>query len=129
MHELSIALEICRNVERALTDAAGGEPGGSDLKEKFAGRVRLVKVRVGELSGVEPDSLSFSFEAAVKGTVLDGARLDIVKVPVKYRCGGCSAETAGEFPLVRCPACASAKLELIGGRELEVLSAEVDDGK
>jgi len=55
MHELSVA--------QAILDAVKGEA------EKHPGaRPLRVGVRVGELSGVNPDSLSFCFECLVQGT-------------------------------------------------------------
>jgi Zn finger protein HypA/HybF involved in hydrogenase expression len=64
MHEMGIACSIVEAVRRELERRPGA---------------RLVKVglRIGEFSGVEPDSLSFSFEALVKDTEFERAILDI----------------------------------------------------
>jgi len=45
-----------------------------------AAAVRRVKVRVGDLAGVIPESLAFCFGAIVAGTPFPGASLDIEHV-------------------------------------------------
>ncbi len=121
MHELSIAAEICRCVERA-TEAARKD-GGAER------RVICVKVRVGELSGVDPDALLFAWGAAVAGTPLEGSRLEIERVSARIRCRRCGAESGADFPGAVCPACGSPGTEIAGGTEMDVVSAQVDDGR
>ena len=113
MHELSIATSL---VETAARSA--GEHG--------AVRVRTLRVRIGALTGVEPDALTFCFPFAAKGTVCEGARLDIVRVPAAGSCGACGATTDVADPLVRCPACDGWPLAMSGGRDLSLESLEVD---
>jgi hydrogenase nickel incorporation protein HypA/HybF len=48
--------------------AAGKEPGS---------RITLIKMHVGQLSGVEPDALKFAFEALSQNTIADRAQLVI----------------------------------------------------
>ena len=64
MHELSIAL--------SLIDAVCEE-----LPRLGAVTVKSVRVRVGPLSGVVPDALTFAFDIAAVETPIVGARLDI----------------------------------------------------
>lgn len=64
MHELSIAL--------SLVDAVC-----EDLTRLGDVSVRRVRVRVGPLSGVVADALSFAFEVAAAESAIAGARLDI----------------------------------------------------
>ena len=46
--------------------------------ERMAGRrVAVVRVRVGELSGVVPDAMVFCYELVTAGTDLEGSRLEI----------------------------------------------------
>ena len=60
MHELSLA--------QALLDLAQKNAQGK--------RILALRVRVGALSGVVTDSLSFAFEMISRGTPAEGARLD-----------------------------------------------------
>src|SRR5579872_4414661 len=76
MHELSIA--------EAILDAVRVEA------EKRPGEhVAKVAVRVGALSGGEPDALSSGFECLVQGTDLAPLGLVIEHVPRRQRCPAC----------------------------------------
>jgi hydrogenase nickel incorporation protein HypA/HybF len=114
MHELSIAQNILEIVRDALPQGHGN--------------VSSVKVRIGDMAGVVPDSLTFCFSALTAGTPLQGASLDIERVPLKARCRACGGDNVlGEFIFV-CPSCGSNELQLLSGRELEVAAIEVEDG-
>ena len=76
MHELSIAGAIVATVERH----AGGRA------------VTSVRVRVGRLRQVVPDSLEFCFGMVARESVCEGARLEIEVVPAVLRCAGCGHE-------------------------------------
>lgn len=64
MHEMSIALEICRIAEQQV--------GLSTLPS-----VREVGVIVGRHSGVEPDNLVFCLEALLDQPPFQGARVEL----------------------------------------------------
>uniref|UniRef100_A0AAU2JXQ6 Hydrogenase maturation factor HypA n=1 Tax=Streptomyces sp. NBC_00049 TaxID=2903617 RepID=A0AAU2JXQ6_9ACTN len=117
MHEMSIAMAVVGQVEEAAR--AGG-----------ASAVTSVRLRVGELAGVVPDALAFCFELACAGTVLEGAELLTESVPARARCGACTATWAvGMPPELCCPGCGRAtEVELLSGRELEILSVRWEDG-
>jgi Zn finger protein HypA/HybF involved in hydrogenase expression len=68
MHELSLALEICRIVEEQLGPAG-------------AGRLITVGVDVGEQAGVEPDNLTFCLEALLDAPPFTRARPAITRLP------------------------------------------------
>ncbi|MGW3008085.1 hydrogenase maturation nickel metallochaperone HypA/HybF [Streptomyces sp. NPDC001219] len=110
MHEMSIALAVVDQVE-----SAARPPGG--------GTVHSVRLQVGELAGVVPDALAFSFELACAGTVLEGAELVTEPVAARARCGPC-ADTwpVGMPPQLSCPGCGGATAELLSGRELQIVS-------
>ncbi len=113
MHELSIALRV---VELAA-DRAGQYPGA---------RVETVHLRVGALAGVARDALLFSFDAASRGTIVEGARLVIEDVPVRIFCARCRAERTMEEPFMfRCPVCGMPAPDVTQGRELELAALEV----
>jgi hydrogenase nickel incorporation protein HypA/HybF len=114
MHELSVAENILEIVRETL-DANGG------------GTVRSVKICVGELAGIVPESLKFAFDAIKAGTFLEGAKLEIEKKPIVVHCENCGGESSIERFLFKCPQCASENLEIISGNELQVMEIEVDD--
>ncbi|MGP3998968.1 hydrogenase maturation nickel metallochaperone HypA [Streptomyces sp. 8N706] len=108
MHELSIALAIVAQVEEAA-------------RAHGARRVASLRVRIGELSGVVPDALAFSFGLATEGTVLAGAQLITELVPARARCAECGRETAlGVPPALWCPDCGEPFTEVLSGRELDI---------
>ena len=65
MHELSIAMEICRIAERQV--------GTADAR-----RIRRVAVCVGEDAGLEPSSLEFCLEALLAEPPFAGAAVELV---------------------------------------------------
>jgi hydrogenase nickel incorporation protein HypA/HybF len=115
MHELSIAQNIFEIVQ-------------ANLPVADAGSVKSVKIRVGQLSGVVPDSLEFCFTAITQGTPLQGAILDIEQVPFILKCRSCSMSFESEAGIVLCPTCGGTDTEVISGTELQVVEIEVYDG-
>lgn len=113
MHEMAIAEGI---QDIALTTAA----------DNGAARVLEIKLQIGQMSGIEPDSLQFCFEVLSAGTPTEGARLIIEITPLVARCDDCGGEFRVERFSFFCPACGSAKVETISGRELRVEHLEVE---
>lgn len=63
MHELSIT----RNVVAIVSERAEGQ------------RVTRVRLEIGRLTAVMPDSIRFCFDICAQGTPLEGAELEIVE--------------------------------------------------
>jgi len=113
MHELSIALSM---IEMASEEAA----------RHGAGRVNALHLKLGQLSGVVKEALTFSFEIACDGTPLEGAQLVIEDVPVVIHCVHCETlEVIESIQDLRCPRCGELAPEIIQGRELELVSLEL----
>jgi hydrogenase nickel incorporation protein HypA/HybF len=91
--------------------------------------VTSVRVRVGSLSGVVADSLTFGFDALVAGTPLGGAHLDVVWVAAECACADCghTFEPAGAIFL--CPSCRSGRTRLVAGADLQVIDVELADAR
>ncbi len=115
MHEMGIALEIIDIVEASI-------PVGME-----AARVESVNLRIGKLSAIVPESLTFCFDVAIKETRIEGARLNIEQVPVVAMCKDCGAKWTIEEPAFACQKCDSGSIELISGKELDIVSIEVMD--
>ncbi|USN98007.1 MAG: hydrogenase maturation nickel metallochaperone HypA [Phycisphaeraceae bacterium] len=115
MHELSIAASLIEIAEDAAREAG-------------AGRVRALRVRVGALSGVVIEALEFVYAAAAEGTLCEGARLEIEAVPARVRCRVCTYEAVmeGVGPFI-CESCGAPGPEVVGGRDLELVTMEVDE--
>jgi len=112
MHELSIAQSITEIVHQYVPDGR---------------RVQWVKVGVGELSGIVPDSLEFCFSVIVADTPLEGARLIIDQIPIQARCRQCDSDLRIESALFACSACGSADLQMLSGTELKVVEIELNE--
>lgn len=113
MHELSIANSL---VEIAIEHATAA---GAD-------RIQAINLEIGALSCVHQSALQFSFELVTKGTVLEGAQLNITSVPVVIYCQVCDRQV--ELPGIqqfRCPQCNTASADIRQGKELEMTSIEI----
>ena len=110
MHELS----ICEGILEVAAAALQGQPPPLP-------RVTGITVRIGRLSSVVADTLRHYFAILTPGTVLDGAALIIEEVPIRGRCADCGARFEIETLSFTCPLCAGGLVDLICGRELEVV--------
>ncbi len=98
----------------------------SSIPEDMANtRIEKVNLRVGRLAAIVPDSLCFCFEIAVKDTPLAGASLNIEEVPVTAKCKECGFKWTITSSVFKCTECESGSIEMLSGRELDVVSIEV----
>jgi hydrogenase nickel incorporation protein HypA/HybF len=112
VHELSLA--------RALLTQLVAE----SERHAFA-RVVRVKLAIGALGHVDPEALTFAFEVASRGTLAEGAALDVERVAGAAHCLGCGADVAvhgrGDF----CPKCGGGHLVVTGGEDMKIRELEV----
>lgn len=99
-----------------------------DICEKYAGgrRVLAVDVEIGELSGVVPEAVEFCFEACSRGTLLEGARINIIRIPGRGRCLDCEGDTPLAALFGACQRCGGYRVEVVSGEEMRVREIEVD---
>ncbi|HWZ93730.1 MAG TPA: hydrogenase maturation nickel metallochaperone HypA [Opitutaceae bacterium] len=113
MHELGIA-------ESALQTAL------EQARLNQATRVQCMVIRVGALSGVDPEALRFAFEAILPGTAAEGAVLQIDPVPAVAYCPVCAKDfTTGTDHFFECPKCGHLCPTVKQGRELDLVRLEV----
>lgn len=110
MHELAITQSL---VEIALQYARGA-------------KIRRVTLEIGQLTAVSAEAIAFCFEACSRGTVLEGATLEIVEKPGLGICRHCGARVALELPFGICE-CGSMDLDPIQGRELQLKELETEE--
>ncbi|MGA3161891.1 MAG: hydrogenase maturation nickel metallochaperone HypA [Terracidiphilus sp.] len=121
MHELSIVTSIVETVTETLATLPDSSRGA---------RVLEVRLRVGALASVIPESLEFCWGIASEGTPLEGSRLVVNVLPVVMHCTGCGEDVELEgVQSFRCPKCGEPCSEMRQGRELEIDSIEIDDGE
>jgi hydrogenase nickel incorporation protein HypA/HybF len=114
MHELSIAQSMVDAVKTAAT-------------ERSATRVKNVRLRIGEASGIVTDSLSFCFELLTSSDpVLVGAELQVEHIPHRARCRHCEQEFAVVNYVAQCPTCHEWSDEVLSGTELQLLEMEIE---
>lgn len=114
MHELSIAQEIIGIVQENLPKQNGHA-------------VKTVKLKIGKLTNILPDSLEFCFDALIPSTPLNGAKLVIQHVPVTIHCTQCERENEIEGFAFMCPSCGSTNIKMTAGDELQVSEIEISD--
>jgi hydrogenase nickel incorporation protein HypA/HybF len=114
MHELGIAAAILERVE-------------AEAQRHPDVRLTRVGVRVGEISGVDPDALSFGFECLVKDTALDQLSLAIEHCPRVQMCPRCSHEFPAPESMTSCPKCGDTHTTCVGGEELDIAYIEMEE--
>jgi hydrogenase nickel incorporation protein HypA/HybF len=113
MHELSLALEVIRIA-------------GSEADKIMAKSIHEIVIEVGDLSGVEADAFKSALELLSKDSVLDKARINIIRSTGKGRCKSCDHEFEMTNIMATCPKCQAFPSEIIGGQEFRVLSLVIE---
>jgi hydrogenase nickel incorporation protein HypA/HybF len=111
MHEYSIMLALMERVEE-------------EAASRHAVAVHSVRVRIGELSGVEPELLESAFSIVRVQTICAQATIAITRVPAQWECSRCQAPlTAGG--LLQCAVC-GAPARLTRGDEILLEQIELE---
>ncbi len=113
MHEMSIT--------QSLIDIIREE-----MIKHNAGTLRSVRLRIGQLSAIVPDSLSFCFEVITSGTDLEGAKLVMEVIPLRGMCRECKEAFEIKDYAFECPLCGSPEIDTISGQDLSIVDMEVD---
>ena len=113
MHEYSIAVNI---VDIAVDHA----------QKANAKVVNDVEIEIGELSGVVYDAMETSMEMAIKGTILENSKINIISIPGKGKCLTCNSEFKLHNLFDPCPDCGAFCPEVLSGKELRLKSLNVD---
>jgi hydrogenase nickel incorporation protein HypA/HybF len=111
MHELAITC----NIVELVSEAARGR------------KVCSVTIELGRLSGVIADAIEFCFLEVSKGTLLEGARLNIWEIQARALCRVCGVEFMMPDSLTACP-CGSRQFTRLCGDELIVKRIEIEAG-
>jgi hydrogenase nickel incorporation protein HypA/HybF len=113
MHEYSLVESLVRRVEE-------------EARRRGALAVHRLSVRVGELSGVDPELFRTAYETFRAGTICAEAPLALARVPASWSCPRCG-KAIPRGAVLRCPECdVPARLDegsdalMLDGIELEV---------
>ena len=115
MHELSIVESLIEQVEKEV------------LQSGHEGRIVQLDLVIGQLSGVNADSIRFAFELLSPDTKLGDARLSIEEPRAVCRCEDCKAEMEIEELAASCPVCGSLHVAIVGGQDLMLDGIELED--
>ena len=107
MHEMSLAEGILQIVE----DTAA--------MQGFS-RVTEVRLEIGALSGVETEALNFCLDMVLKGSVADGAHVELERVPGQGWCLSCGETVPIDALYDACPKCGGYQVQATGGTEMRV---------
>jgi hydrogenase nickel incorporation protein HypA/HybF len=111
MHEKALAEGVLQIVDQTAR------------REGFR-RVALVVLEIGRLSAVEPEAMRFCFESVIRGSLADGAKLEIRDVPGRALCLSCGHEVELAHRYDPYPKCDSFPLRVTGGAEMRVKEIE-----
>jgi hydrogenase nickel incorporation protein HypA/HybF len=115
MHELPITESILKIV----------------LKHAETNNVRQVvaiHLQIGKLSDLEDDWIQRYFDYLSKGTLAEGAKLKIERMPIMLQCSACFTSyeaEAAKLGDVVCPNCGQKDSTLLSGREYYIKDMEV----
>ena len=124
MHELSMADAMVKTV--------------LDVAEKNdAIEIIEVTIEIGKLTMLNPEQIRFLLEVLVENTLLEGAEVNIVELPVELKCNLCEYTGLADMDdsdhylaIVKCPECGERNVEITAGRECNVknIKIEKDEG-
>ena len=113
MHELSLARSILDTVATSV-DLGPGE------------RYATIRLRVGAISGVEPDALTFGLQVLAADRGWPDVAVEVERTPVRRRCSPCGCELVVTALDTACTRCGESRTALVGGDELEIESVDVE---
>ncbi len=113
MHEIS----LCQSVLKIIEQQA--------MRQHYS-RVKTVYLEVGRLAAVESEALHFGFDVVMKGSIADGARLEIIDVPGLAICVQCNNRVEVKQRFDACPKCGAVALRIVNGEELRIKELEVE---
>jgi len=111
MHEMS----LCEGIRGVIEDTA---------RAHGVARVARVRVEIGRFAGVEREALAFAFDVVMRGSVAEGAALDMIDLPGRALCFDCGGDVEIADRLDPCPDCGGTKLVPSGGTEMRIKDLE-----
>ncbi|MEE4293195.1 MAG: hydrogenase maturation nickel metallochaperone HypA [Xanthomonadales bacterium] len=114
MHELSVCQGLMRQVERIAAE------NGAQIVSKIV-------LKVGPLSGIEPDLLQHAFTIAREGTVASGAELEVQGGQLVVHCRECGGSGEAAPNRLLCPDCGGWQVDVTEGEELLLMSMDLEE--
>lgn len=111
MHEIGLAQDI---LKKAIPLA----------QEKELIKINHIKVLAGETLLIHPEEFDQAFDHVAKGTLAEGAKIELHIAPLVARCMRCGKEFTGKEMKLACPSCGSKSIDIVSGKELEIKEVE-----
>ena len=111
MHEYSIVQALLERVD-------------AEARVRRAAAVHRLCVRIGELSGVEPELLATAFETFRERTICERAELDVQVIAARWECPACGRRIVRGERLM-CAAC-DTPAQLAAGDEIMLDRIEME---
>jgi hydrogenase nickel incorporation protein HypA/HybF len=116
MHELSVAQSIVEIIQQHIPE--------SDWN-----RVTTVRLKIGAVAGIVPDSLEFSFQAITAESFFRHAKLEIETIPFRLHCNACDTTRENEVGIALCTQCGSSDTKMLSGSELNISEIEIAESE
>ncbi|MCK9490639.1 MAG: hydrogenase maturation nickel metallochaperone HypA [Sulfurimonas sp.] len=113
MHEYSIV--------QSLLDSCD-----ENAAKNQATKVTKVVIKIGVMSGVEPELLRTAFDTFKEKTICEKAEFIINIQPVIIKCNGCQEESTIEGNEYHCPKCKSVDLSVLDGEDMYLMQLELE---
>jgi hydrogenase nickel incorporation protein HypA/HybF len=113
MHEMAITCNILQHIEE------------NSIPRAYQ-KVKIVRLEIGVLSCIEPESIRFCFETISAGTIVEGAILEIIRIPGQAKCLSCEQSIIISQRYDPCPECGGFLLQITGGEEMIIKELEVE---
>lgn len=113
MHELSIAINILEIAEEQCRRHNGE-------------KVISVSLEIGKLSGVMLEALELALDSAKQGSIAQDAIFEILNIDGTAECIECGTQFNTVEYINRCPSCSSFKTQILKGKELKVISLQIE---
>ena len=113
MHEYSIVQSLLESCEE-------------HAKQNEAKEVTKVVVKIGVLSGVEPDLLKTAFDTFKEQTVCHNADFIMNIQKIMIECHNCNTQSELEKNEFSCPKCDSTDIKVLDGEDMFLMSLEME---
>jgi len=96
-------------------------------EENGAKRIVSIQLQVGELRDLTEEWMQRYFDYLSEGTLAEGGKILLTKIPVAFRCGACVHTFSADIRQsnLLCPACGHESCELVKGNEFLIESIGV----
>ena len=92
----------------------------------FSKKIQKIGVKIGGEHFAESDSLQFCLEAVAKGTIAEGAKIEVEVTGTDTKCPKCGFVFPVETHLLVCPDCGNRDLAKPGDNDPPQITLELD---